>query len=278
MPSLETLQFGFDNLRLISPPNHVEPLQLPLLQELVIDVSPASVTRPFLSNSSFRGLRNGSFECSFGEGSDLDEHSITIGVVFPLITEGNFGCLNRLVIGDSSLTLSKLSNPPEIWENQHAIAFHAIDYYRPSAIGTTRELMKVLGALPSNPTTQIVHLSVAVDLTSEQFVELFGHLPQLESICGDGISCQHIIESLKIPPQHPLDIPIPFSKVNTIRFFGQRHADECSPELLEELCHCLTERYMYGAVVSKLLLYWDLTREEVQQLQEFVADVECRKL
>jgi hypothetical protein len=177
MPSLKNLDSSFDDLQLISPPRHaIEPLQLSLLQTLVINgPTPASVMCSFLSNTTFPQHRNTYLACSFSEGSDLDEYSTTIGVVLPLIIQGNFGCLDRLMISEDAFTLSTKSGPIDNWEAKHAIQFTASDGRHPSASEAARELMAGLATLPTNLIQKIIHVDVSTALTSEQLLGLFGH-------------------------------------------------------------------------------------------------------
>lgn len=275
MPFLEDLGFRFDDIQLTSPPHHaVEPLELPLLHTLVINESRASVTSSFLSNTSLPRLRHTYLACSFSESSDSDEYSATISVVLPLIIKGNFGCLDLMTLSNDSFGMTRQSNLDHKWAFRHAMDFTAMDRPRSSAVGTARALMAELAALPTKPALEIVHLHTSVDLTSEQFLELFGHLPQLTTITVRNISSRSIIESLQISPLHPPGIPIPFPKLNSIELYGQPHEDDYTPGLLSELYNCAMERHKNGAGIEKLSLYWDLTQEEVQRLQEFVADVE----
>ena len=263
MPSLEDLAFRFDDLQLISPPHHPEPLQLPHLHTLVINNSRPSVIRSFISNSSFPRLRYTLFECSF---ADLDDYSATIGVLLPLITKGNFGCLDRLGIGKDHFMLTDEAD-------RHHITVETYDWHDSSAIGTARAVMARLADLPANPIPKIVKVVVLSVLSSEQLLELFGHLPQLESIVGRDIDSQ-IIECLKILPLHPLEAPIPFPKVNSVEIIQYpRRSGHYTPELFEDLHDCLMQRHTYGAAVSKLSLHWRLTQEEVQRLLQFVDDV-----
>jgi hypothetical protein len=111
----------------------------------------------------------------------------------------------------------------------------------------------------------------------EQLLGLFRHLPQLKLINVRHIGSQQIIDSLKILLLHPPDIPIPFPKMNSIELYGGLHALDYTPKLFEELFNCLMQQHKYGANLSKLSLLWELTQEEVQHLQEVVADVQWRK-
>ncbi|KAF5310140.1 hypothetical protein D9619_010574 [Psilocybe cf. subviscida] len=278
MPSLGELSVEFDDLQLISPPRHVEPLQLPLLHTLELAASRASVTWSFLSNSSFPRLRDAYLECSFSESFDLDDYLTTVGAVLSLIANGNFGCLDRLIITDDGFTMSKMSTADYNQKDRHIIKFTAKDWHNSNIIRTTRKLMAGLAALPTDSISKIVHLSVSVDLTSDQLLELFGNLPQLESIAGIHIGSQQMIESLKISPLHPPELPILFRKVNSIALHGPPHVNEYTPELFEELLNCLTARYQYGAGVEDLFVFWDLTEGEAQRLREVVTNVEWRNI
>ncbi|KAF5310134.1 hypothetical protein D9619_010572 [Psilocybe cf. subviscida] len=279
MPSLEQLSFGFDDLELILPPRHVEPLQLPLLHTLEVTESQAAVTRSFLSSSSFPRLRDATLECSFSESSDLDDYSTTNDAVLPLTTNGKFGCLDQLTVADDGFTMSNMSTSDYNWKARHTIKFTANDWYNSNIIWTTRALMAGLAALPTDPTSALSRLFLSVDLLSDQLLGLFfGHLPQLESINGFNIGSQKIIEGLKISPLHPPELPIPFRKVNSIKFDGRPHMNEYTPELFEELLNCLTARYQYGAGMKDLFVRWDLTEGEAQRLREVVTNVEWRNI
>jgi hypothetical protein len=65
--------------------------------------------------------------------------------------------------------------------------------------------------------------------------------------------------------------------MNSIELYGWLHAFDYTPKLFEELFNCLMRGHRYGASVGKLFLVWKLTQEEVQRLQEVVADVQSRK-
>jgi hypothetical protein len=157
MPSLENLNFSFDDLQLISPPHHaIKPLQLSLLQVLVINgPTPASVMCSFLSNTTLPWLWRMYLSCSFSKSSNLNKYSITIGVVLALITKRNFGCLDRLMISEPAFTLSAKLDPIDNWEAMHAIHFTASNGCCPRASEAAHKLMAGLAALPTDLTSKI---------------------------------------------------------------------------------------------------------------------------
>lgn len=275
MPRLEGLFLNFNDLQIFTPPGHLEPLELPLLRDLEIYESHASVTEAFLRHVKFPRLRYANFETSMGN-EDISDYSPIIRTVLSVRAKGDFGDLSRLNISTKHFQVSPnciydWADSQSLWL-MTGLGSVCSNTDEKGSVRFVCSVMAEIAAFPGDPASTIVSLSISVALTSEQLVALFGHLPHLETI-DSSVPSKAIIQSLKISHLHPAKSPFPFPKLNTITI--DRYAKP-SPAFLDDFCDCLMMRSEYGAAVDNLSVGWKLTARDVQRLRELVVNFEVR--
>ncbi|KAF5310141.1 hypothetical protein D9619_010579 [Psilocybe cf. subviscida] len=279
MPRLEKLCFSFDDFQIESPPFTPEPLVMPHLVEFQLHDSPHAVIRSFISHASFPQLQEFYVESRFNQNDDLTDYSATLNAVLPLFTKASFGPLERLVV-DRYLIIQPKTVPDHcLGEWQFQFRAYWPDSH-PNNGGNIRNTVTSVLALPGNPALDIIYLCLddLDDLTSGDFVELFGHLPQLETIKINSTHFQPVIDGLKISPIHPSTQPIPFHNLTSLTLNQWRDsepisANDYSPGLLADLCDHLTTRKQYGAGLRHLSIAWKVTPGEVRRLRDIVVDL-----
>ncbi|KAF5310056.1 hypothetical protein D9619_010582 [Psilocybe cf. subviscida] len=294
MPHLETLSLCNVTLPASfrpSLPYSTEPIQLLRLRTFSIDPCSASLIRDFISRMTFPSLRAAHMACMPSDrNSPAADFVETNRAMLSLITR-NLDRLDYLNLAPCVFKMneggpeSQQKGRQDLCIVLHTPPLNAINSNNIIACDTMRSLAE----LPGDPTWRFQHLTLSLDLAAEQLVEIFGHLPRLESITVISIPSQNIIESLKISPLHPPDELIAFSHLRSLTFrsfnedydsekFAKREC-EGTPALLDDLCKSLMMRYEYGSPVSELSLVgrkWQMTSNAVQRLREIVTDVEIR--
>lgn len=270
MPLLESLSFSFHSLNLASQPSrNLEPLQMPNLQHIDIHWSAATDLHTFLSYSTYPLLRRAYFECSSSHGLDPHDYAAVGHAVISLVTRGDFGPLNELIVGNDRFMMIKRGGKAK---EKRELEFWCPPFLaEPQSTRLAHDAMSAIISLPDNACSNVLHLSLLDDYSSEQLVEFFGKLSVIQSLQAK-TSSRAVINSLTATAPsdgEPIASSVLFPN---LRKLGLRQNDY-TPELLEDLCRCLTSRQQSGAGVTKLNVNWDLTPDEAQRLQQIVGDV-----
>ncbi|KAF5309441.1 hypothetical protein D9619_012301 [Psilocybe cf. subviscida] len=280
MPLLEAIAgFNFKDLGLSSPgPSSPQPLNMARLRMLdIIGGSPPAIEY-FISNTKFPRLRNSSIILSSNntENSYPDDYMATVQVVLSLLAHGDFGHLGCLEVKRTGFALSQVVPPLNLSVDRRQFKYRHRYSTTPVAevqLRVVRDMMKGLATLPSDPLAYISRLKlVESTLIPDDLVELFGGLPQLQSI--DAYCSPHtMIQCLRVSSLHAPNTPVPFANLREVNMWKSDDDGDYIPSFMGDLYHCLKLRREFGSMVRKLSLNCKLTPEQVESIREVVGDV-----
>lgn len=266
MPLLERIKFDFNDLGLFSPGSSLlQPLHLPRLHTLSIMGGTAPVIGYFLSHAKFPRLSGVCIVCPLRRDND---YIITVEAVLSLLAESGFERPNCLDIGPEDFSLSQ---PPSTYQEDSRQFRFMCGYL--ATRGAMRRLIRAMMKSASDLLSHISRLIVARSpLVSEELADLFGSLPELNSIQAD-YDVQAVIECLRIPSSHTPDISAPFASVREIILGNSRDRADYISSMVGILYSCLKLRREFGFPLMKLNLDWKLTPEQVESLRDVVDDL-----
>ncbi|KAF5310142.1 hypothetical protein D9619_010578 [Psilocybe cf. subviscida] len=267
MPFLEDLLFGFDDLHLNSPSILPESLQMACLRRLEINSGHPSVIRGFLLSTIFPQIQKVYIHCSSPNNSDLNDYSAAINASLSLIAKGDFGRLDHAEFDSNRFMMSQLS--PADRKSGRTLEFFCPHTTHGRLV---LDAMAGISALPCDRASDFVLVACHARLSSQNLTDLFGRLPRLESLRAP--ICSEVIDSLKIPPLHPSDLPIPFPRLQKITLDEAGISYDLYSSLIEELSNSLMTRREHGSGVKELCLNLELTKQQAESLQPAVVDLD----
>jgi hypothetical protein len=265
MPLLEDILFGFRDLQLNSPPIVSESLEMPCLQRLGIKSGCSSVIREFLLSTTFPRLQKATIGCLSNDNNDANDYSPIINATLSLVTRGDFGRFDHVEFDANRFMMSQLS-PPD-WKSKRTLE---LTCPRTKSGRLTVATMAGISALPGDRTSDFVLVVLHARLASQNLTDLFRRLPRLESLRA--YICSEVIESLKVPPLHSIDLPIPVPRLEKLTLDEGRIL--YNTITLKELRDSLMTRRNYESEVKELCLNCQLMKEEAPLLQEAVVDLD----
>lgn len=257
MPLLQNLSMSFGDIELrdYSTGTIFEPIHLLHLTDL--DIGPRSHRNHidnFLTHAKLPRLRT----LHVDYGNDPVDHSPSVRTLASAIQNGDFCPLECLAITSELIRFTPLPSSSN-HDGPYIEIFIPVDRedFDTDDFATAVHILGCTTPIGSTDFSTLVRLTIgSLDLDSDELQRLFGGLPHLRHVGFSWKLADSFIEGLTIPLDHDPDGPIPFSRLNSVEWYGHGLHDPPYPnaELFDALIDCLMQRYEYGAPIDELVL------------------------
>lgn len=282
MPRLEELSIRFDSLRLHQYPSspHANTVHLPRLTKLAIwDHESPSLVHPhyFLTHTALPALQQLYINVQWmPRGPDYyNPYTPILHATRIAIARGNFGTFQNLQLFWDHVLVSSSANGAYV-ELRYPVGVLS------GKLSRSELTSIILSYFTPVDCPYLVELALMPgDLTKDELLRHFGHLPHLKNIevCSSGLDT--FLDSLQVLDDSPPETPLPFPNLECIHLFGHDFREPVGPApeslLVDDLVRCLKERREHGAAIKKLILRGCIcVKNVVERLEDIVPDVQLR--